>query len=229
MSSAERSSTQKLLPLYLSVDGNIFGVSEGPLQLKRTLLVEQARFSLQFRIKSMFSWTVCSSARASVNDWLEGEQLLIKCSRHSFKHDGYIAICPDHSASKASEYNKQEANRMHAYQKKSHGNIPPTLSAPMLDDHLEPAPLVGKERYKTITVPFAKDQSKDVGMLFRLCLKPPSSIQTLDMHQKASATSPEPVEPSTFEQESEIVIRNTPEQESVGIPCTETVIPAITH
>ena len=93
MPSARQSNTEMSLPLYLSTDGNIFGENEGPLQLKHTLLTKQATFSLQSRTQSMFSFVVCSAEIVSVNEWLEGERFFIKCSRHAFKRDGYIAMC----------------------------------------------------------------------------------------------------------------------------------------
>ena len=133
--------------------------------------------------------------------------------------DILLCACSDHSANKASESKGQEEVQMHATQRKSLRKTPQALSTPMPDVYHEPTPLLGKEGYKTITVPFIKDQSNDLGMLFRLW--PPSRIQTLDAHQKAVA-SPEPIESSTYKTEFDTVIHATPEQKSVNLFCTET-------
>ncbi len=80
------------LPLYLTTDTNILGKSEGPLQLKSTILTNQARFCLHSRVQSTFAFMMCLSHPISLSDWIEGEQFYINCSRRAFKIDGYIAM-----------------------------------------------------------------------------------------------------------------------------------------
>ncbi len=80
------------LPLYLTTNTGIFGQSEGPLQLKSTVLTNQARFCLHSRVQSTFACMMCLSTPVSLNDWIEGEQFYINCSRRAFKIDGYIAM-----------------------------------------------------------------------------------------------------------------------------------------
>ncbi len=80
------------LPLYLTTNTGIFGKSEGPLQLKSTVLTNQARFCLHSRVQSTFACMMCLSTPVSLSDWIEGEQFYINCSRRAFKIDGYIAM-----------------------------------------------------------------------------------------------------------------------------------------
>ncbi len=80
------------LPLYLTTNTGIFGQSEGPLQLKSTVLTNQARFCLHSRVQSTFACMMCLSTPVSLSDWIEGEQFYINCSRRAFKIDGYIAM-----------------------------------------------------------------------------------------------------------------------------------------
>ncbi len=80
------------LPLYLTTNTGIFGQSEGPLQLKSTVLTNQARFCLHSRVQSTFACMMCLSTPVSLSDWIEGEQFYINCSRRAFKIDGYVAM-----------------------------------------------------------------------------------------------------------------------------------------
>ncbi len=88
-----RSRTKKTnLPLYLTTNTGLFGQSEGPLQLKSTVLTNQARFCLHSRVQSTFVCMMCLSTPVSLSDWIEGEQFYINCSRRAFKIDGYVAM-----------------------------------------------------------------------------------------------------------------------------------------
>ena len=87
---------QAPLPHYLSTNSNVFGESEGPLTLKTTVEIKQARFPLHSRMQVSFACMMCLSTPVSLNDWIEGEQFYINCSHHSFKlkrihcHDEYF-------------------------------------------------------------------------------------------------------------------------------------------
>ena len=83
----------RTLPLYLFTGKNIFCKNDGPLQLKPTVLIEDARFALHSRVQSFFTCMMCLSTPVCLSDWLEGEEFYIKCSRRAFKLDGYVAMC----------------------------------------------------------------------------------------------------------------------------------------
>ena len=78
------------LPLYLSVKNNLFGSCDGPLTLKTTVEIKQARFCLHSRVQASFS--MCRSTPVCWKTWLEEEQFYINCSHRSCKVNGYIAM-----------------------------------------------------------------------------------------------------------------------------------------
>ena len=78
------------LPLYLSVKNNLFGSCDGPLTLKTTVEIKQARFCLHSRVQASFS--MCRSTLVSWKTWLEEEQFYINCSHRSCRVNGYIAM-----------------------------------------------------------------------------------------------------------------------------------------
>ena len=78
-------------PHYLASDSNVFGSSDGPLHLRSTVLVQQARFTLHSRVQPS-TFMMCRSTPVTVSNWIEGEKFYINCSQRSFKIDGYIAI-----------------------------------------------------------------------------------------------------------------------------------------
>ena len=79
-------------PCYLATDSNVFGSSSGPLDLRSTVLVRQARFALHSRVQPSFTFMMCQSIPVTVSSWIEGEKFYVNCSRRSFKIDGYIAM-----------------------------------------------------------------------------------------------------------------------------------------
>ena len=99
------------LPLFLSTDGNVFGMSEGPLQLKKVVVIQQARFCLHNRVQSMFACMLCLTTPVDLSGWIDlGEQFYIKCSRRPFKIDGYIAMCKQSEESRADGPSSESTN-----------------------------------------------------------------------------------------------------------------------
>ena len=84
-------SKQSQRPQYVASNCNLFGFSSRPLELKSTLLTRQ-RFSLHSRVQQSFAYMLCTSTPVSLTDWIEGEEVYINCSQHSFKVDGYVAM-----------------------------------------------------------------------------------------------------------------------------------------
>ena len=83
--------TKTMLPLYISADINVFGLIKGPLKVKPTLLVEQARFCLHSRVQSSFAF-MCMSTPVSLSEWFQGELCYINCCRRLLKVDGYVSM-----------------------------------------------------------------------------------------------------------------------------------------
>ena len=80
------------LPFYLTSNSSVFGSCSGPLHLRSTVLVQEARFSLHSRVQLSFACMMCLSTPVSLSSWIEGEKFYINCSQRSFKVDGYIAM-----------------------------------------------------------------------------------------------------------------------------------------
>lgn len=89
-------------PQYVASNSNLLGFSSRPLDMKSTLLTQKARFSLHSRVQRSFTCMMCMSTPVSLNDWIEGEELYIKCCQRSFKVDGYVAMKERNSSNTSS-------------------------------------------------------------------------------------------------------------------------------
>ena len=127
------------LPLFLSTDGNIFGMSEGPLKLKNVVVIQQARFCLHNRVQSTFACMLCLTTPVDLSGWIDlGEQFYIKCNRRPFKIDGYIAMkCKSDPTSKASQ--ARSSSEPNAPNSQSSSARHPTASSSIPSDVLEAA------------------------------------------------------------------------------------------
>ncbi len=101
------------LPLYLAAKSNVLGYCEGPLIVKDSVEIAQARFCLHSRVQ--YSSYMCPSTPVSWNTWLEGEKFYINCSNRSFRVNGYIAI-------------KQESKKQNS------GSTYKTVTVPLIKD-----------------------------------------------------------------------------------------------
>ena len=89
--SITRSSQQAVpLPHYVSGEGNLFGYSSRPLELKSSVFEQQARFAIHSRI--VHAAMMCLSSPVTSASWIEGEEFYVKCSRRRFRADGYLAM-----------------------------------------------------------------------------------------------------------------------------------------
>ena len=79
-------------PWHIASNSNMLGFSSQPLDLKPTVRMQQARFSLHSRVQQSFAFMMCLSTPVSLNDWTEGEEFYINCSRRSLAVDGYVAM-----------------------------------------------------------------------------------------------------------------------------------------
>ncbi len=101
------------LPLYLAAKSNVLGYCEGPLIVKDSVEIAQARFCLHSRVQ--YSSYMCPSTPVSWNTWLEGEKFYINCSNRSFRVNGYIAM-------------KQESKKQNS------GSTYKTVTVPLIKD-----------------------------------------------------------------------------------------------
>ena len=86
-----RSSQQAVpLPSYVSGEGNLFGYSSRPLELKSSVFERQARFAIHSRI--VHAAMMCLTSPVASASWIEGEEFYVKCSRRRFRADGYLAM-----------------------------------------------------------------------------------------------------------------------------------------
>ena len=80
---------QGTLHYFLQFDANIFGSKKEPLELIQEL---GDRFTIQGESSLTY---LCTSVTKTLQDWIEGQALYLRCSRHSmFKMNGYVGMRP---------------------------------------------------------------------------------------------------------------------------------------
>ena len=154
------------LPHYLSTDTDILGKCTGPLSLKKSIEVKQARFSLHSRVQSSpLACMMCTSTPVSLKSWFEGEQFYLMCSHHSLKIDSYIAMQREGSETFPKASQKSTALSKSQREKETLEKLKDLT----IDYDPDPQNTEAGTEYKSTTVVFVTGNNPaKIGTLFRL-------------------------------------------------------------